>query len=549
MPYKMSLDEYVNHALDDPKLRRTTSENIMAMFDYFGTKEIFSEIYGMDKAIKKINDFVHDAGSHGLSEFTYLMLVGPPGGGKTETIDAMKKHYELFSKLDEGQLWAVDGCPYNQHPFDLLPEDERNKIGIQWYPTAVPCPICQEKKERGEDISTKRIYVSEISKTALASHTSTTRKKEDISQFIGDINLKKLGEEGSKYIPSVWECQGRFAWANRGIFDWREMLKSSPQLQSILLEVIGSKRFDLLYGRQVHVDFMLIVGSNVEEYERFVEDPDLRALIDRANVVYWPYTTQRDEEVKIYQKALRRMSGKKHVHPNALDFLADYVIATRPKGEDEGMRGLSPRIGQRVATFAYSAAERCVSLSDVEKSIRQRFEMEPAIRKMDRKELEITLEKVKGEQYKALGAKIRDAVIPTAFSDLAQNLYLNYLDKASLWAAKNKSEAELKKDDEDLKAIEELIPISSKGRKAFRTSIASRANELRELDYTHNAKLASAINAKIFGDIKDSLRLSAKDKLSKKDKAIREKVRQALAGYAFCDYCAEDFFDHVDEIL
>ena len=51
-----------------------------------------------------------------------------------------KRRLEEYSHKPDGVVYAVDGCPFHQHPFDLIPPDVREQEGIYWHEEAVPCP-------------------------------------------------------------------------------------------------------------------------------------------------------------------------------------------------------------------------------------------------------------------------------------------------------------------------------------------------------------------------------------------------------------------------
>jgi serine protein kinase len=240
-----TVGEYLKAAQTDPRLRRTTHHYISDMIDHFGSEQVFEGIYGMER---QLADIVAYFKAYSMSmERRLLLLVGPQGSGKSMTVDRLKRSLEEFSRTESGLIGAVEGCPFHQHPFDLVPRDELEGRGLYWHEEAVPCPICDRLIARHgwEEIPLRRIAISARDKVGIAKHTPTDLRREDITNFVGNINFALLKEKGSTYDPDAYDFEGKIIWANRGILDWTEVFKSRRQLLSLLLELIQSKRIDL----------------------------------------------------------------------------------------------------------------------------------------------------------------------------------------------------------------------------------------------------------------------------------------------------------------
>ena len=131
---------YIAASRRDPRLARTTLHYIADMIDYFGKAKVFEGIYGMEP---QLDDIVAFFRGYAMSmERRLLLLVGPQGSGKSMTVDKLKRRLEEYSHKPDGALYAVDGCPFHQHPYDLVPSDMREAEGIWWHEEAVPCPVC-----------------------------------------------------------------------------------------------------------------------------------------------------------------------------------------------------------------------------------------------------------------------------------------------------------------------------------------------------------------------------------------------------------------------
>src|SRR6516162_10193663 len=112
---------YIAASRRDPRLGRTTLHYIADMIDYFGKAKVFEGIYGMEP---QLDDIVAFCRGYAMSmERRLLLLVGPQGSGKSMTVDKLKRRLEEYSHKPDGAVYAVAGCPFHQHPFDLIPLD------------------------------------------------------------------------------------------------------------------------------------------------------------------------------------------------------------------------------------------------------------------------------------------------------------------------------------------------------------------------------------------------------------------------------------------
>src|SRR5574341_2162344 len=135
-----TIAEYLEEARQDRRLRRTTHHYVSDMIEHYGRDRVFEGVFGMEKQLDAIISFFR---AHSMSmERRLLLLVGPQGSGKSMTVDHLKRKLEEYSHTADGALYAVEGCPFHQHPFDLIPPDAREEQGVYWHEEAVPCPMC-----------------------------------------------------------------------------------------------------------------------------------------------------------------------------------------------------------------------------------------------------------------------------------------------------------------------------------------------------------------------------------------------------------------------
>ena len=542
-----TVGDFVAAARDFTFLARNTQHYVSDMIDHFGKDVVFEGIYGLDEQIESLILFFH---AHNTSlERRLLLLVGPQGAGKSYTVDKIKKHLDLYSHTEEGILFSVKDCPFHQHPYDLVPHEERPKLKeemeFRWYPEAIPCPVCEQNiKKHGtwRDVPIERIHISTTMKTGLAKHTPTDLRREDITNFIGNINFSKLKKVGSTYAPDAYDFEGKMIWANRGILDWTEIFKSRRQLLGLLLELIQSKRIDMTNFPTVHVDEVVIGHTNFPEYNVFLSEDIMEPLLGRIYKIEWPYGLDKNNEKNIYRKFIERTDHlkrtKRHISEDTLDFLCEFAVRTRE--ETNGLQGLSPRFFQDVLSRAYTKAEEVIDLETLCESIVKMFSHK-ATKDVDPTVTSELFEKVKQEHINGLIDRFIKHIVPRHFQDYGQNIYKNYLKAACkkvTGSSLGKTDAALIEEVEELLVAKEKI--SAKGRNAFQSILLERKDELENMSYDKNEQLGEVINELVFNKVKNFLRLSAKTgKMDKQSKEVKKILKKSLI---------EDFDYHEKEV-
>jgi len=539
--------EYLQEAQQDRRLRRTTHHYVSDMIEHYGRERVFEGVFGMEK---QLDDIVSYFRAHSMSmERRLLLLVGPQGSGKTMTVDRLKRKLEEYSHTSGGALYALESCPFHQHPFDLVPPDVREEQGIFWHEEAVPCPVCDRFIARAGSWRTARvarIFISARDKIGVAKHTPTDLRREDITNFVGNINFAMLKERGSTYDPDAYDFEGKIIWANRGILDWTEVFKSRRQLLSLLLELIQSKRIDLASFPTVHVDEVVIGHSNYPEYTVFVSEDIMEPLRGRIHKIDFPYNTDREGEKKIYKTLIdraNRIRGEdKHVPEDVFELAARYALKTR--ADSQGLRGLSPRFFEDAFSYGYTLAARCLDLDVVAAAIERTFEHQ-SFKDLNVKEMLKQFEETKVEFINSKIDLIVEDLVPRHFYDYAQNLYLNYLEAAS----RNVGGEGLTDGDKELvEEVEGIMvqkrQISRQGRVAFENVLLERKDELGRMRYTDNEHLRPVMNEIVFNKIKNLLRLYEKsEELDGKGQELLDVLyRSATEEYGYCDVCARSLF-------
>lgn len=553
-----TVGEYIEASVKHSRLQRNTHHYISDMLDHFGPAAVFEGIFGLEEQIKNIVLFFH---AHNTSlERRLLLFVGPQGAGKSYTVDKIKKHLDLYSHTEQGALWGIKGCPFHQHPYDIMPHTEREAIkaekGLRWFPEALACPVCEQIVKRvgnWKSVPVERLYISTTGKCGLAKHTPTDLRREDITNFLGNINFSKLKKIGSTYDPDSFDFEGKIIWANRGVLDWTEIFKSRRQLLGLLLELIQSKRIDMANFPTVHVDEIVLGHTNFPEYTVFVNEEIMEPLRGRIFKIEFPYGLDVENEKRIYRKFIDRTDHlthqTKHVAEDTLMFVSTYAVKSRK--ESKGMNGLSPRFFQDVLSVAYTQAGECVDIENLTGSILKMFDHK-SHKDLNVDKMKEIFEKTKEEFFHERVETFINRIIPNSkqFTDYGQRFYRNYLDAVARNVRGDKlgpTEEGLIQEVEDLLVSKEKI--SPKGRAAFESVLVERHEELHKMPYDKNEQLGVVINEVVFNHVKNFLRLSNKTKrIDDQSKEVQKILRECLVrDYGYCKHCAQVLFKVLGE--
>lgn len=537
---------YLRASFRNRLLARDTHHYISDMIDHFGPEEVFEGLFGLERQIDDLVTFFH--GHNTSLERRLLLLVGPQGAGKSYTVDKIKKHLEIYSQTDEGTLYGVRGCPFHQHPYDLVPHPERpalkKKHEFRWFPEALPCPVCHEtirKAGSWRKVPVERIYISTAAKCGLAKHTPTDLRREDITNFLGNVNFSKLKKIGSTFDPESFDFEGKIIWANRGILDWTEIFKSRRQLLGLLLELIQNKRIDMPNFPTVHVDEIVLGHTNRPEYDLFVNEEIMEPLRGRIHKIEYPYGLEVDNEVQIYRNFVTRtgkLTGKtKHIAGDTLKFVARYAVATRT--ESHGLAGLSPRFFQDALSLAYTRSGECIDIDTVTDAVMKMFE-HASQKDMDSKWMQEAFEQVKEEFVAAMKDRIIDEVIPRRFDEEAQDGYNKFL-----LAIRRKISGEPLSESETrlVEKVEDILirreKLSAKGRASFESMLGKRFDDIQNERYDSHKNLTIAMKDLVWENIQDFIRVWRPGAcLDTRNRRLSEKLSSVFTqDYGYCDHC------------
>ena len=450
-----------------------------------------------------------------------------------------------------------------------------------------------------EHIRVIRKPSSEADRMGIATFQPKDEKNQDATELTGDINYAKLPHFGSDSDPRAFNFDGEFCAGNRGVVEFIEMLKLA---QEFLYDLLGASQEQQIKPKkfsQIHVDTVLIGHTNNPEYEKLKNNQAMEALRDRTVRVDVPYLLRWSEELAVLNHYYGPGKVKQHVAPHTLEIAALWAVLTRlqddkdnklslvnkaklydgkslpnytedsvkelkDKYPDEGMfGGVSCRYIQDKISNCLSSHHDYINqfmvLSELKEGllgsslITNKDEVAKYIKCIDlaKKELD---EILKNEVQRALVGD-EDAII---------RLCANYIDNMMAYIHKRKVRNPITGEDQMaderlMRSIEEKIDVPEGGVNEFRQSMAAfiggLATEGKTFRWDSNPELKKALEAKLFEDTKDHIKLSALNisgttvvdpKIQEKIDAVKQRL---IKEYGYNEKSATDVLDYVGSIF
>src|SRR5262245_1832611 len=326
-------------------------------------RELFRrELFGIDEALDRVIEYFKASSAGSDVGRRLLLLLGPPSGGKSTMVILLKRGLEEYSHTDEGAVYALQGSPTRENPLVLVPTSLRGRFrdtyGVDIVGELSPLSRVRLEEEFEGDVMrfpVERVFLSEATRTGIGTYAPHDPTTADIADLVGSVDLSKVARIGDEGDPRAWSWSGAVYAASRGLLEMIEILKVKREFLYLLLTLTQEKNVKVSRFPLIYLDESIVAHTNLAEFNRFLQEKENEALLDRMVIIKIPYTLSYHNEARIYQKLVATAPAFQDVHmdPHVLKLAAVFAILTRlQKSEREGLD-----VGKKLRLYAGEAVE------------------------------------------------------------------------------------------------------------------------------------------------------------------------------------------------
>jgi len=449
-----------------------------------------------------------------------------------------------------------------------------------------------------EHIKVVRLIFSEADRIGIATFQPKDEKNQDATELTGDINFSKIAAYGSDSDARAFNFDGEFCCGNRGITEFIEILKLAPEFLYDLLGATQERQIKPKKFPQIMVDEVILGHTNGPEFQRLKGNQYMEALKDRTIKIDVPYLKRLSDEIKVLEQDYGPGKVKQHVAPHTLEIAALWAILTRLEDDKDGklsvvqkaklyngeslpgytedsikeLKDKYPNEGMEIgvsARYVQDKISNCLSANYdyinpfmVMNEIKEGLDDHSLIdKKEDLAKYHACVEYAVKELDDVLKDEVRKALVGD--EKAIERLCANYIDNLMAYINKVKVKNKITGRDEPpneklMRSIEEKIDIPDQGVDDFRRMIAgfmgSLHHENKKFRWDSNSELKKALEAKLYEDTKDHIKLSAlhvsgasvvQPDLQEKIDALKQRL---ISQYGYNEKSATDVLDYVGSI-
>ncbi len=449
-----------------------------------------------------------------------------------------------------------------------------------------------------DHIRVRRLCHSESDRIGIGTFQPKDEKNQDSTELTGDMNFAKIGHFGSDSDPRAFNFDGEFQVANRGVCEFIEMLKLDNAFLYDLLGVSQEHQIKPKKFAQIVVDELIIAHTNNPEYEKLKANQFMEALRDRTVKVDVPYLLRWSDELKVLEQDYGPDKVKQHIMPHTLEIAAFFDILTRLEDDGEGKldlrdkaklydgrsipgwtedtvkelrdkfteegmsTGVSARYTQDKISNCLARHKHYVNVFHVMSEIKKGLSLSSLITNVeDRKRYEYCAELAIKELDEILKNEVQRALV--ADEKAIERLCNKYIDHVLAYVNAEKmvhpiTEELMDPDERLMRSIEEKNGIPEQGCDDFRRSLAAFIGTLvhrgKKFRWDSNEELKRALEAKVFEDVKDTVKLASLTKeAADLDPELQEKIdaikTRLIKQYGYNQQSATDVLDYVSSIF
>lgn len=437
---------------------------------------------------------------------------------------------------------------------------------------------------------------SEADRVGIGTFQPKDEKNQDSTELTGDICFDKIGYFGSDSDPRAFSFDGEFQVSNRGICEFIEVLKLD---NAFLYDLLGATQEHSIKPKkfaQVIIDELIIAHTNNPEFEKLKSNQFMEALRDRTVKVDVPYLLRWSDELKVYNSTYGPDKVRQHIMPHTLEIAALFAVLTRledvedgldlrdkaklydgrqipnwtedsvkelrDRSTNEGFFGLSARYIQDKLSNLLAKRKKYVNVFHLMSELKEGLNNSSLITDVrDIKRYEYCTELAIKELDEILKNEVQRALV--ADENAIERLCSKYVDNVIAYVNKEKiihpiTNNKVDPDERLMRSIEEKTGIPDQKSDDFRISIASfigtLATKNQKFRWDSNETLKRALEAKIFEDVKDTIKLSALTKeAAQLDPDLQEKIdaikTRLIKQHGYNDQSATDVLDYVASIF
>jgi serine protein kinase len=598
-------------------LARTSHQYIWDMLRWYGrasegqseaerARALFRrELFGVDEPLGRVVDYFKGAAAGSDVGRRLLLLLGPPSGGKSTLAILLKRGLEEYSRTDDGALYAIRGSPLHESPLNLIPASLRSGFrdtyGVDVHGEL--SPWARERLEREFEgdylkMPVERIFLAEASRVGVGTYAPHDPTTADIADLVGSVDLSKVAEVGDEGDPRAWSWSGAVYAASRGMLEMIEILKVKREFLYLLLTLTQEKNVKVSRFPLIHLDETIVAHTNLAEFNKFLQEKENEALLDRMVIIKVPYALSYLDEARIYQKLVSGAPAFRNAHldPHVLTLASVFAILTRlakPEKEgldlskklrmyagetvegvgeseaerlrdeapDEGLSGVSPRFVINAISNAITRGD-AKSLTSMELLLALKDSIESDAR-MDAKQKKLWIDHLVIARKDFYNRWVKEDVHRALFASFeaeAQQLLEKYLDEveASLdqREVKDPITGETRPADERfLRAVEEKIKVSDSGKLSFRQEVVRKAMVAfkagEKFTLASHGRMHEAIEQYLFAERRDVLRLVTSS--ARPDDEVRSKIsavqQRLISEYGYDEHSAKEALNYVTTLL
>ena len=621
LSWEGTFEEYLNMVIAKPELARYSHARIYDMVQWAGAlpgrdgvpeyKLFAGEIFGLDRALDRLVQFFH-AGARGLEvRKRILLLMGPPASGKSSTVNLIKQGLERYSRTDHGATYAIKGCPMQEEPLHLIPEERRQELARDYglHIEGDLCPRCRYNlgHEYAGDIAKVMVHRIEFSQSVgvgMGSFVATSSESQDISRLTGSVDMSYLTVDRLEGAGKGLRLDGELQAANRGLMEFIEIFKSDERFLTVILGVTQEQVIKLGSIGSVYADEAIIAHSNEEEYDAFANNKETAALLDRLILVKMPYNLRVSDEVKIYSKLLAEGHAsclvKSEVHAGiaplslhvaaVMSVLSRLEVAGRDSGLSrlslvdkmklydgyvlppytrsdverllessprEGMVGLSPRYVINRLADAMAREKGCITPPKTLRSLMEGLEERAGVSKEERDRISVLVKDVVRDYQDRAVREVQRAATED-FHEKVADLFQSYVRDAESYCIGQRAGTTqaVPPDERLLRKVEGALNLRDAERLRFRLEVCDTYSYLRQRPdmpgrrYESLPTLHMAIEDLLFpgrSEIKLAIDPRRKDHGPGLNRG--ELIERLVSRHGYCEECAQDLVDFVWKTL